>query len=583
MYPGVGAFVLIRPAQTCYERINLGAAVTAAMEAVEDHFPPLAGQLPKDYQRFEDDVLEEMMRTFDSESLRTASGDVFGRIYEYFLAEFSKQGAHDNGEFFTPPSIVQTIVNVIEPNHGIVLDPACGTGGMFVQSSYFIEDEGADPMKRVTFYGHEKNETTAKLAQVNLAVHGLQGSIKAGNEAITYYKDPHELAGKCDFVMANPPFNVDEVDSEKVKDDKRLPFGLPGVNKSNKVSNANYLWLQYFYSYLNENGRAGVVMSSQASSAGRDEAKVRQRLVESGAVDVMIDIRGNFFYTRTVPCQLWFFDRAKERDEARRDHVLMLDARNIYRKVSRAIFDFSTEQQNNIAAIIWLYRGQSERFLRLVEGYIAQAVMEGQRTAGPLLAFEEALSKQIDLARPFATEARDPDPLVETWAELTSAQVTLSADIEGFASEVTARVAEWDKTGKRRDEGERRAPCGPRRPARHGRTLPGPDQADRSVGEAGWQSRRHRGEGTRRTEIGPLGQYGHQCGGQGARGRTGRRRRGAAPGAVFRAPGRLAAGALPKGRTARCRRAGEVGRPDRGRGARLEPDARTLCRCGTRR
>ena len=283
---------------------NLGAAVTAAMEAVESHFQPLRGQLPKDYQRFEDDVLEEMMRTFDSEALRTASGDVFGRIHEYFLAEFSKQGAHDNGEFFTPPSIVQTIVNVIEPDHGIVLDPAAGSGGMFVQSSHFIEDKGAEPMKRVTFYGHEKNETTAKLAQINLAVHGLEGSIRAGNEAITYYKDPHELNGKCDFVMANPPFNVDEVDAEKVKGDKRLPFGLPGVNKSKKVSNANYLWLQYFYSYLNENGRAGVVMSSQASSAGRDEAKVRQRLVESGAVDVMIDIRGNFFYARTVPCQL---------------------------------------------------------------------------------------------------------------------------------------------------------------------------------------------------------------------------------------------------------------------------------------
>ena len=184
--------------------------------------------------------------------------------------------------------------------------------------------------------------------------------------------------------MANPPFNVDEVDAEKVKGDKRLPFGLPGVNKSKKVSNANYLWLQYFYSYLNENGRAGVVMSSQASSAGRDEAKVRQKLVESGAVDVMIDIRGNFFYTRTVPCQLWFFDRAKERDEARRDHVLMLDARNIYRKVTRAIFDFSPEQQKNIAAIVWLYRGQSERFLSLVEGYLAQAVFGGggdRRTA----------------------------------------------------------------------------------------------------------------------------------------------------------------------------------------------------------
>ena len=305
---------------------NLGAAVTAAMEAVEDHFPPLAGQLPKDYERFEDDVLEEMMRTFDSEALRTASGDVFGRIYEYFLAEFCKQGAHDNGEFFTPLSIVQTIVNVIEPDHGVVLDPACGSGGMFVQSSHFIEDAGEDAMKRVTFYGHEKNETTAKLAQINLAVHGLEGRIRAGNEAITYYKDPHELAGKCDFVMANPPFNVDEVDAEKVRGDKRLPFGLPGVNKAKKVSNANYLWLSYFYGYLNENGRAGVVMSSQASSAGRDEARVRQKLVESGAVDVMIDIRGNFFYTRTVPCQLWFFDRAKERDPERAGRVLMLDA-----------------------------------------------------------------------------------------------------------------------------------------------------------------------------------------------------------------------------------------------------------------
>ena len=426
---------------------NLGAAMTAAMEAVEDRFPPLAGQLPKDYQRFEDDVLEEMMRTFDSAALRTASGDVFGRIHEYFLAGFSKQRAHDNGEFFTPPSIVQTIVNVIEPDHGVVLDPAAGSGGMFVQSSHFIEDKGGETMQRVTFYGHEKNETTAKLAQINLAVHGLEGKLRAGNEAITYYKDPHELAGQCDFVMANPPFNVDEVDAEKVKGDKRLPFGLPGVNKSKKVSNANYLWLQYFYSYLNENGRAGVVMSSQASSAGRDEAKVRQKLVESGAVDVMMDIRGNFFYTRTVPCQLWFFDRAKERDENRRDHVLMLDARNVYRKVTRAIFDFSPEQQKNIAAIVWLYRGQSERFLGLVEGYLAQAVVEGQTAVGPLLAFKEALGKLIDLAMPFATEARDPDPMAETWAELTSAPVTLSTDIEAFAAEVAARAADWEEYG----------------------------------------------------------------------------------------------------------------------------------------
>ena len=426
---------------------NLGAAVTAATDAVEDQFPPLAGQLPKDYERFEDDVLEEMMRTFDSEALRTATGDVFGRIYEYFLAQFSKEGAHDNGEFFTPPSIVQTIVNVIEPDHGVVFDPACGSGGMFVQSSHFIEREGEDTMKRATFYGHEKNETTAKLAQINLAVHGLQGTIRAGNEAITYYKDPHELAGRCDFVMANPPFNVDEVDAEKVKGDKRLPFGLPGVNKAKKVSNANYLWLSYFYSYLNETGRAGVVMSSQASSGGRDEAKVRQKLVETGAVDMMIDIRGNFFYTRTVPCQLWFFDRAKERDPGRADHVLMLDARNIYRKISRAIFDFSSEQQKNIAAIVWLYRGQSDRFLKLVESYLAQAVAKGEATGDPLAVLEDAFGKLIDLTKPFATEEHDPNPLAETWEELTSAQATLSADIEALAAEVTARAANWNEGG----------------------------------------------------------------------------------------------------------------------------------------
>lgn len=432
---------------------QLGEALTAAMEAVEDHFPPLAGQLPKDYERFDDDLLESMMRKFDTEALRNASGDVFGRIYEYFLAEFSKQGAHDNGEFFTPPSIVQTIVNVIEPDHGIVFDPACGSGGMFVQSSHFIEEEGQDTMKRVTFYGHEKNETTAKLAQTNLAVHGLQGTIRAGNEAITYYKDPHELVGKCDFVMANPPFNVDEVDADKVKGDARLPFGLPGVNKGKKISNANYLWMSYFYSYLNDNGRAGVVMSSQASSAGRDEAKVRQKLVETGAVDVMIDIRGNFFYTRTVPCQLWFFDRAKERDPERADHVLMLDARNIYRKVSRAIFDFSPEQQKNIAAIIWLYRGQSDRYLDLVTSYLAEAIAHGQATAEPLTGFKEALAKLIDQMAPFAKKARDPDPLAETWAELTAVQTTLDDDIASFATEVAVRAKAWTEgaNGEARD------------------------------------------------------------------------------------------------------------------------------------
>lgn len=427
---------------------DIGVEINAAMEAVEQHFPPLAGQLPKDYARFDNEVLERMLRMFDAEALRTASGDVFGRIYEYFLAEFSKQGAHDNGEFFTPPSIVQTIVNVIEPNHGTILDPACGTGGMFVQSSHFIEDAGQETMKRVTFYGHEKNETTAKMAQINLAVHGLEGKIRAGNEAITYYKDPHELRGKCDFVMANPPFNVDEVDADKVKGDKRLPFELPGVNKSKKVSNANYLWLSYFYSYLNKDGRAGVVMSSQASSAGRDEAVIRQKMLETGAVDVMIDIRGNFFYTRTVPCQLWFFDRAKERDKMRREHVLMLDARSVHRKVSRAIYDFSPEQQKNIASIVWLYRRQEGRFLKLVESYLEQAVLFWKDIVAPLAVFEGALDKLLDLTRSFAEQERDPDPLGESWNELAALRDAISGDIKRLNQEAAAQTKSWAKAAR---------------------------------------------------------------------------------------------------------------------------------------
>ena len=337
---------------------DLPKLVTEAMNAIEAEFEPLQGVLPKDYGIFETKVLEDLMRLFNSEQIKQATGDVFGRIYEYFLAKFSIQKAHDNGEFFTPSSIVQTIVNVIEPDHGTVFDPACGSGGMFVQSSHFIEHEGGDTAKKVVFFGQEKNRDTIRIAKMNLAVHGLEGKIA---EAITYYQDEHSLAGKCDFVMANPPFNVDLVDAERIKTDPRLPFGLPGVNKQKKVANGNYLWISYFWSYLNEKGRAGFVMSSQASSAGHGEKEVRQKIVETGDVDVMISIRANFFYTRTVPCELWFFDRAKPAE--RPDKVLMLDARNVYRKVSRKIYDFSPEQMKNLAAIVWLYRGQQQRFL----------------------------------------------------------------------------------------------------------------------------------------------------------------------------------------------------------------------------
>jgi type I restriction enzyme M protein len=392
-------------AQASIDSAGLPALVTNAMTAIEADFEPLSGVLPKDYAIFEPKVLEELMRLFNSEQIKRAIGDVFGRIYEYFLAKFSVQKAHDNGEFFTPPSIVQTIVDVIEPDHGMVFDPACGSGGMFVQSSHFIERQGADTTKRVVFYGQEKNPDTIRIAKMNLAVHGLEGHIA---EAITYYQDEHELAGKCDFVMANPPFNVDLVDAERIKTDPRLPFGLPGVNKDKRVSNGNYLWISYFWSYLNDKGRAGFVMSSQASSAGHGEAQVRRKIIETGDVDVMISVRSNFFYTRSVPCELWHFDRNKPAE--RRDKVLMIDARNIYRKVTRKINDFSPEQQKNIAAIVWLYRGQTERFTALVQEYLTRTIAEAAGIREKSDAFRSAYSALLDA---IPKEALPPESVKE--------------------------------------------------------------------------------------------------------------------------------------------------------------------------
>ncbi|MCR9257687.1 MAG: SAM-dependent methyltransferase [Alphaproteobacteria bacterium] len=353
---------------------SASAAVVRAMETIEEDYESLTGLLPKqEYEELDDDALRQVLRIFNDPALQKADGDVFGRIYEYFLTQFADQKAHDNGEFFTPISIVETIVNVIEPTRGKVIDPACGSGGMFVQSAHFVEAMKANPNERLTFYGIEKNPTTLRLAKMNLAVHGLEGNIQ---KAISYYEDPHKSQGPFDYVMANPPFNVDEIDAEKIKDDPRLSFGLPGINKGGKVSNGNYIWMSFFHAYLSDKGRAGVVMSSQASSAGGQEAIVREAVVKTGDVDVMLAIRGNFFYTRTVPCELWFFDRGKP--EHLRDKVLMLDARHIFRKVTRKIYDFSPEQERNITAIVWLYRGQEERFAGLVQEYLSTARSEAQ-------------------------------------------------------------------------------------------------------------------------------------------------------------------------------------------------------------
>ncbi|MBI5739355.1 MAG: N-6 DNA methylase [Nitrospirae bacterium] len=387
---------------------DLPQLVVNAMTAIEAAFPPLQGVLPKDYGIFETKVLEDLMRLFNSEEIKRATGDVFGKIYEYFLAKFSIQKAHDNGEFFTPFSIVQTIVNVIEPEHGAIFDPATGSAGMFVQSSHFIEQTGGDTGKKVVFYGQEKNRDTIRIAKMNLAVHGLEGKIA---EAITYYQDEHNLAGKCDFVMANPPFNVDLVDAERIKVDPRLPFGLPGVNKQKKVSNGNYLWISYFWSYLNNKGRAGFVMSSQASSAGHGEKDVRRKIVETETVDVMIAIRPNFFYTRSVPCELWFFDKGKP--EPLRDKVLMIDARNIYRKVTRKIFDFSPEQLSNLSAIVWLYHGKQEQFLGLIRKYFGSMCDESALIKEKLSVFEETLKTIRRSFDAFAKEMEKIDDLDE--------------------------------------------------------------------------------------------------------------------------------------------------------------------------
>jgi type I restriction enzyme M protein len=430
---------------------NLGAALIRAMDAIEAEFEPLRGQLPKDYDRFDNDLIESLLRTFDSEPLRQASGDVFGRIYEYFLMKFAMQGAQDNGEFFTPPSLVQVLVNVIEPDHGTVLDPACGSGGMFVQTSHFLEEHGQDTASRVTFFGQEKTATTIRLAKMNLAVHGLEGDIR---EANTFYQDEHSLVGRCDFVMANPPFNVDLVDAGKVKGDVRLPFGLPGVSKgagpkvakgeeaakagasAGKVGNGNYLWISYFYSYLKPSGRAGFVMSSQASSAGHGEAEVRRKLVETGAVDVMVAIRSNFFYTRTVPCELWHLDRGKPKE--RLDQVLMLDARQIYRKVTRKIYDFTPEQLKNLTSIVWLYRGERQRFLGLVRDYLGEICSEAVGLRGAVVPFLEGLAELERLS------AAGSGPAVrEATAALRSGVRELAGASEGICKELEAFAAEW--------------------------------------------------------------------------------------------------------------------------------------------
>jgi len=329
------------------EGSNLGAAINDAMRAIEAENTDLREVLPKTYNRFENYLLKELLKTMNSVPM-DIEGDAFGKIYEYFLGNFARAEGQKGGEFFTPTAIVKLIVGIIEPYHGRIYDPACGSGGMFVQSAHFVEEHRKNPGSELSIYGQEKVAETVRLGKMNLAVHGLGGDIRQGN---AYYEDLHNSKAKFEYVMANPPFNVDRVDKDRLKDDPRFPFGLP------KPDNANFLWIQMFYSALNDKGRAGFVMANSASDARGSELDIRRQLIESSSVDVMVAVGPNFFYTVTLPCTLWFLDKGKAGTD-RADKVLFIDARHIYRQLDRAHRDWTPAQIEFLANIARLYRGE---------------------------------------------------------------------------------------------------------------------------------------------------------------------------------------------------------------------------------
>lgn len=347
---------------------KLYEVVNNAMKLVEQNTENLDNVLPRNYQILgSDSLLKSLIRIFNNTAIDEVEGDVFGRIYEYFLNNFSQVVAQDDGVFFTPKSLVKMIVNVIEPKEGNFLDPACGSGGMFVQTGDFISAAGEKVNQKMTFYGQEKVELNAKICLMNIAVHGINGQIKSGDEANSFYHDAFNLEGKCDYIMANPPFNVDSVGQEQAQAAGRLPFGLPAYNKEHKIGNANYLWIQYFYAYLKPTGRAGFVMASSATDSSNKDRDIRQQLIETGHVDCMLSVGNNFFYTKSLPCTLWFFDKGK-RPELK-NKTLFIDARNYYTVIDRTTNTWTDWQLKNLSAIVWLYRGETDKYRQLIADY----------------------------------------------------------------------------------------------------------------------------------------------------------------------------------------------------------------------
>lgn len=418
--------------------LTIGEAVNNAMRLVEDNAEQLQGILPKNYNIFSDQLLRELLRIFNNKTLDEVGGDVIGRIYEYFLSKFAKVVAEDDGVFFTPKSLVKMLVYIIEPKKGVMADIACGSGGMFVQTGDFVNQEGMNANKQMTFYGQEKVEYNAQLCMMNMAVHGLNAHIKSGDAANSFYHDAFNIAGKCDYLLANPPFNVDKVKAEVTEAAGRLPFGLPSVNKKTKeVGNANYLWISYFYSYLNKTGRSGFVMASSATdSAGRDR-DIRQQIVDTGCVDVLISVANNFFYTLSLPCTLWSFNKAKK--DNIKDKVLFIDARNYYTVVDRTLNEWSDWQLRNLQAIVHLYRGERNKYLKLINDYreTIKSAIDNLSTDGE--AFAEAIDDD--------TQAHFTD----TMPHFTEDYKTLRGRLEDQIHQTKACVSSAEKQIKKRE------------------------------------------------------------------------------------------------------------------------------------
>jgi type I restriction enzyme M protein len=346
--------VMFLPASARYKSLlelpegaNVGQAINDAMAAIEVENEELRGVLPRTYNALSNSTLVTLLRNVNA-LLGSIPGDAFGKVYEYFLGQFAMAEGQRGGQFFTPPSIVELIVQTIEPFSGRILDPACGSGGMFVHSAQFVEKHRRTVSDRLSIYGQERVEETVKLCKMNLAVHGLGGQVRQAN---SYYEDPYKAVGQFDYVMANPPFNVDKIDKTKLDDDPRFPFGVP------KADNGNYVWISLFYSALSKTGRAGFVMANSAADAGGSELEIRRRLIEDGVADVVVAVGPNFFYTVTLPVTLWFFDRGKHGTE-RRDKVLFIDARKIFRQIDRAHRDWLPKDIEFLANIARLFRGE---------------------------------------------------------------------------------------------------------------------------------------------------------------------------------------------------------------------------------